>query len=99
MSIEENKQLSLRQLHALPFILANPSLTQASKESGVSEKQIWEWMNQDHFRKEVILRKNNLISEVTKKLQQSSSFQRMRPSNKTATRFRASRNTNPLRIQ
>ena len=72
LQVDEKKQLSLRQLHALPFILSSVSITQASKECGVSEKQIWEWMNQETFRSECYRQKTSVISEVTNKLQQAS---------------------------
>ena len=66
------KELSLRQLHALPSLLSHPSIAQASKDCGVSEKQIWEWMNQEDFRAELYHQKSNIIARVVNKLQQAS---------------------------
>jgi hypothetical protein len=69
---DKKKELTQRQLFTLPFILSNPSISGASKESGVSEKQIWEWMNQENFRKELYRQRSIIISLVTNNLQQSS---------------------------
>ncbi len=69
---EIESKLTLRQLHALPFILSNASVSDASKLSGVSEKQIWEWIKQDDFRSELYRQKNNIIAKVTNTLQSSS---------------------------
>lgn len=66
------KELSLRQLHALPSLLSHPSIAQASKDCGVSEKQIWEWMNQEDFRAELYHQKSKIIARVVNKLQQAS---------------------------
>ena len=67
-----SNQLSLRQLHALPFILANPSISQAAKQCGVSDKQIWDWLNQEEFRSELYRQRTSIISKVTSNLQKAS---------------------------
>ena len=69
---EQKNTLTLRQLHALPFLLSHASISHACKECGVSEKQVWEWMNQEDFRAELYRQKNNVISRVTNKLQHAS---------------------------
>lgn len=38
-----NKEtLTRRQLHALPFLISNPTIELAAKQSGVSAKQIFD---------------------------------------------------------
>lgn len=66
------KQLTLRQLHVLPYLLSHPSLSHACKACGVSEKQVWEWMKQEEFRSELYRQKSSIVSNVTNTLQKSS---------------------------
>src|ERR1700733_6021172 len=65
--------LTKRQLHALPFLLLNPTIEAASKESGVSAKQIFDWLNQSHFREELEKRKNEGVNQAVDKLKLTAS--------------------------
>ena len=38
--------LTRRQLHVLPFLMNNLMIEGASKQSGISAKQIFDWLNQ-----------------------------------------------------
>lgn len=42
--------LTRRQLHVLPFLMNNLTIEAASKQSSVSPKQIFDWLNQPSFR-------------------------------------------------
>ncbi len=49
--------LTRRQLHVLPFLMNNLTIEAASKQSGISAKQIFDWLNQTPFRQELERRK------------------------------------------
>lgn len=64
-----NKEtLSRRQLHVLPFLISNPTVDLASKQSGVSAKQIFDWLNQPIFRQELENRKNEAVNQAVDRL-------------------------------
>jgi hypothetical protein len=51
--------LTRRQLHVLPFLMNNPTIETVSKLSGVSAKQIFDWLNHPPFRQELERRNND----------------------------------------
>lgn len=51
--MKDGSSLTRRQLHALPFLISSPSIELAAKQSGVSAKQIFDWLNQPAFRQEL----------------------------------------------
>lgn len=65
--------LSRRQIHVLPFLISNPTVDQAAKASGVSAKQIFEWMNQPVFRHELENRKNEAVNQAVDRLKLTAS--------------------------
>lgn len=69
--MKEKTSLTARQIHALPFILSNPNIEQASKLSGVSSKQIFEWLNQPLFKSELDRLRNETVDEAVNKLKSS----------------------------
>lgn len=69
--MQDKEKLSRRQLHVLPFLITNPTVELASKQSGVSAKQIFEWLNQPIFRQELESRKNEAVSVAVDRLKAS----------------------------
>jgi len=68
-----NKALSRRQLHALPFLISNPTVEIAAKQSGVSAKQIFDWLKQPLFRQELENRKNEGVTQAVDRLKLTAS--------------------------
>ena len=60
--------LTRRQLHVLPFLMNNLTIEAASKQSGVSAKQIFDWLNQSPFRQELERRKNEAVDQAVDRL-------------------------------
>lgn len=65
--------LTRRQLHVLPFLISNPTIESASKLSGISAKQIFDWLNQPAFREELENRKNEGVSQAVDRLKMTAS--------------------------
>lgn len=65
--------LTRRQLHVLPFLINNPSVETASKLSGVSSKQIFDWLNQSTFRQELENKKNEGVNQAVDRLKMTAS--------------------------
>lgn len=63
--------ITRRQQHALPFLIANPSVELAAKLSGISAKQIFNWLNQPAFKQELENRKNEGINQAVDRLKQT----------------------------
>ncbi len=69
-----NKEtLTRRQLHVLPFLISNPTVESAAKQSGVSSKQIFDWLNQPIFRQELENRKNEGVNQAVDRLKLTAS--------------------------
>jgi hypothetical protein len=66
--MKEKTSLTARQLYVLPFILSNPSIEQAAKLSGVSAKQIFEWLNQPFFKQELEKRRSEAVDDAVNRL-------------------------------
>ena len=45
--------LTEKQLAALPYLVASPSLTQGAHLASISRATLWRWMNDDRFRTEL----------------------------------------------
>lgn len=60
----DKERLTRRQLHVLPFLINNPTVESAAKQSGVSPKQIFNWLNQPSFRQELENRKNDAVNQA-----------------------------------
>lgn len=60
--------LTRRQLHVLPFLMNNLTIEAASKQSGVSAKQIFDWLNHPPFRQELERRKNEAVDQAVDRL-------------------------------
>ena len=69
----DKERLTRRQLHALPFLISNPSVESAAKQSGVSAKQIFDWLNQPAFRQELENRKNDAVNQAVDRLKATAS--------------------------
>jgi hypothetical protein len=65
--------LTRRQLHVLPFLISNPTVESAAKQSGVSAKQIFDWLNQPVFRQELENRKNQGVNQAVDRLKLTAS--------------------------
>jgi hypothetical protein len=65
--------LTRRQLHVLPFLLSNPTIETVSKLSGVSAKQIFDWLNHPPFRQELERRKNEAVDQAVDRLKLTAS--------------------------
>lgn len=62
-----------RQLHVLPFLISNPTVESAAKQSGVSAKQIFDWLNKPVFRQELENRKNEGVNQAVDRLKMTAS--------------------------
>lgn len=71
--MKDKSSLTRRQLHALPFLISNPSIELAAKQAGVSPKQIFEWLNQPVFRQELENRKNETVNQAVDRLKATAS--------------------------
>jgi TATA-binding protein-associated factor Taf7 len=69
----DKEKLSRRQLHALPFLIGNPNVEMAAKQSGISAKQIFDWLNQPVFRQELENRKNEAVNQAVDRLKATAS--------------------------
>lgn len=67
------ERLTRRQLYVLPFLISNPSVESAAKQSGVSAKQIFDWLNQPSFRQELENRKNEAVNQAVDRLKATAS--------------------------
>lgn len=67
------ERLSRRQLHVLPFLISNPNVESAAKQSGVSPKQIFYRLNQSAFRQELENRKNEAVNHTVDRLKATAS--------------------------
>lgn len=65
--------ITRRQLHVLPFLMNNLTIEAASKQSGVSAKQIFDWLNQPSFRQELEKRKNEAVDQAVDRLKLTAS--------------------------
>lgn len=65
--------LTRRQLHVLPFLMINPTVESVSKQSGVSAKQIFDWLNQATFLQELERRKNEAVDQAVDRLKLTAS--------------------------
>ena len=71
--MKDKLSLTRRQLHALPFLISNPSIELAAKQAGVSPKQIFDWLNQPAFRQELENRKNEAVNQAVDRLKATAS--------------------------
>lgn len=62
--MKDKETLTRRQLHVLPFLISNPTVESAAKQSRVSAKQIFDWLNQPIFRQELENRKNEGVNQA-----------------------------------
>lgn len=51
--LKSDKKFTKKQLETLPHIVTSTTYTEAGDKSGVSKKQIYEWMQQEEFSSEV----------------------------------------------
>jgi hypothetical protein len=71
--MKDRKRLTRRQLHVLPFLISNPTVDLAAKLSGVSAKQIFDWLNYPTFRQELENRKNEGVNQAVDRLKLTAS--------------------------
>jgi len=71
--MQDRENLTRRQLHVLPFLISNPTVDLAAKLSGVSAKQIFDWLNQPLFRQELEKRKNDGVNQAVDRLKLTAS--------------------------
>lgn len=71
--MKAKETLTRRQLHVLPFLINTPTVESAAKQSGVSSKQIFDWLNQPIFRHELEKRKNEGINHAVDRLKLTAS--------------------------
>lgn len=71
--MKDRSSLTRRQLHALPFLISTPSIELAAKQSGISTKQIFDWLNQPTFRQEIENRKNEAVNQAVDRLKLTAS--------------------------
>lgn len=69
----DKERLTRRQLHVLPFLISNPTVELAAKQSGISPKQIFDWLNQSVFRQELENRKNEAVNQAVDRLKATAS--------------------------
>lgn len=71
--MKDRERLTRRQLHVLPFLISNPTVDLAAKLSGVSAKQIFDWLNHPAFRQELENRKNEGVNQAVDRLKLTAS--------------------------
>lgn len=71
--MKNKERLTRRQLHVLPFLISNPSVEYTAKQSGVSAKQIFDWLNQPAFRQELENKKNEALNQAVDRLKATAS--------------------------
>jgi hypothetical protein len=71
MKSKENKVLSPRQLQVLPHLLSSPSYEEAARRSGVSVKQIFVWLKDPTFQKELRRNQSVIFTEAISSLKAS----------------------------
>jgi hypothetical protein len=71
--MKDKETLTRRQLHVLPFLISNPTVESAAKQSGVSAKQIFDWLQQTTFRQELENRKNEGVNQAVDRLKLTAS--------------------------
>ena len=71
--MKDKETLTRRQLHVLPFLISNPTVESAAKQSGVSAKQIFDWLQQTTFRQELENRKNEGVNQAVDRLKMTAS--------------------------
>ncbi|MCE2982844.1 MAG: hypothetical protein LW832_04670 [Parachlamydia sp.] len=71
--MKDKETLTRRQLHVLPFLISNPTVESAAKQSGVSAKQIFDWLHQPIFRQELENRKNEGVNQAVDRLKATAS--------------------------
>lgn len=71
--MKNREKLTRRQLHVLPYLLSCPTVELAAKQSGVSAKQIFQWLNQPLFRGDLESRKNEAVNEAVDRLKLTAS--------------------------
>jgi response regulator RpfG family c-di-GMP phosphodiesterase len=71
--MKSRETLTRRQLHVLPFLMINPTIETVSKQSGISAKQIFDWLNQPIFRQELERRKNEAVGQAVDRLKLTAS--------------------------
>jgi hypothetical protein len=71
--MKDKETLTRRQLHVLPFLISNPTVESAAKQSGVSAKQIFDWLNKPAFRQELENRKNEGVNQAVDRLKATAS--------------------------
>lgn len=69
----DKEKLTRRQLHVLPFLISNPTVELAAKQSGISPKQVFDWLNQAVFRQELENRKNEAVNQAVDRLKATAS--------------------------
>ena len=69
----DKDKLTRRQIHVLLFLISNPTVESAAKQSGVSPKQIFDWLNQPAFRQELENRKNEAVNQAVDRLKATAS--------------------------
>lgn len=52
-TLERNVDLTQKQTLAMPYIAANPSMTEAAKAAGISRVTLYRWMQDPSFRAEL----------------------------------------------
>jgi hypothetical protein len=71
--MKDKETLTRRQLHVLPFLISNPTVESAANQSGISAKQIFDWLNQPIFRQELENRKNEGVNQAVDRLKATAS--------------------------
>ena len=64
MKSNVNQKLSPRQIQVLPHILSSPSYEEAARRSGVSAKQIHEWLKDRDFKLELEKQRNQMTNNA-----------------------------------
>ena len=56
--------LTKRQEQVLPILLSSTSYEEAARRAKISPKQIYEWLKEDNFKKELMKRRNEIFCEA-----------------------------------
>ena len=72
MKSKTAEKLSPRQLQVLPYLISCSTHEEASRQSGISAKQIYSWLKEPLFEKELNRQRNDVFSNAIRSLKAAS---------------------------
>lgn len=70
--MENTTSFTPKQLHTIPYLVKCPSVEQAAREADVCSRQVWQWLQDPAYKREVDTQRNQLFSEAMDGLKNAS---------------------------